>query len=107
MDAGVWVRSKRFGFAERVFWVRSTQATCASAAGAGPAVIKAEEFALDPHTPGTADSEVSFIPPKQSISRITEKAVFEVLVHSISTQILSDSLPVSQLRTESNVLFLG
>ncbi|XP_060763461.1 LOW QUALITY PROTEIN: X-box-binding protein 1 [Neoarius graeffei] len=35
----------------------STQATCASAAGAGPAVIKAEEFALDPHTPGTADSE--------------------------------------------------
>ncbi|XP_026787094.3 LOW QUALITY PROTEIN: X-box-binding protein 1 [Pangasianodon hypophthalmus] len=36
---------------------RSTQATCASAAGAGPAVIKAEEFALDPHSPDTADSE--------------------------------------------------
>ncbi|XP_017307832.2 LOW QUALITY PROTEIN: X-box-binding protein 1 [Ictalurus punctatus] len=35
----------------------STQATCASAAGAGPAVIKAEEFTLDPHTPGAADSE--------------------------------------------------
>ncbi|XP_053466534.1 LOW QUALITY PROTEIN: X-box-binding protein 1 [Ictalurus furcatus] len=35
----------------------STQATCASAAGAGPAVIKAEEFTLDPHTPDAADSE--------------------------------------------------
>lgn len=57
--ADVGVRGEWFGFDERVFWVRSTQATCASAAGAGPAVIKAEEFALDPHAPGTADSEVS------------------------------------------------
>ncbi|XP_062873926.1 LOW QUALITY PROTEIN: X-box-binding protein 1 [Trichomycterus rosablanca] len=36
---------------------RSTQATCASAAGAGPAIIKAEELALDPPATGTADSE--------------------------------------------------
>lgn len=45
--------------------------------------------------------------PQSSQSPGLEKAVFEVLVHSISTWILSDSLPVSQLRTESNVLFLG
>lgn len=34
---------------------------CASAAGAGPAVIKTEEFTLDPHTPSAADSEVSVL----------------------------------------------
>ncbi|XP_041956914.1 LOW QUALITY PROTEIN: X-box-binding protein 1 [Alosa sapidissima] len=36
---------------------RSTQATCASAAGAGPAVLKSEEFAMDTGSPGSSDAE--------------------------------------------------
>ncbi|XP_073696077.1 LOW QUALITY PROTEIN: X-box-binding protein 1 [Garra rufa] len=36
---------------------RSTQATCASAAGAGPAVPKSEDFTMDTHSPGPSDSE--------------------------------------------------
>ncbi|XP_077097652.1 LOW QUALITY PROTEIN: X-box-binding protein 1 [Siphateles boraxobius] len=36
---------------------RSTQATCASAAGAGPAVPKSEDFTMDTHSPGPADTE--------------------------------------------------
>ncbi|XP_076854007.1 LOW QUALITY PROTEIN: X-box-binding protein 1 [Brachyhypopomus gauderio] len=35
----------------------STQATCASAAGAGPVVIKSEDFVMDARAPCTADSE--------------------------------------------------
>ncbi|XP_026875505.2 LOW QUALITY PROTEIN: X-box-binding protein 1 [Electrophorus electricus] len=35
----------------------STQATCASAAGAGPVVIKAEDLAVESRVPGTADTE--------------------------------------------------
>ncbi|XP_056120849.1 LOW QUALITY PROTEIN: X-box-binding protein 1 [Rhinichthys klamathensis goyatoka] len=36
---------------------RSTQATCASAAGAGPAVPKSDDFTMDTHSPGPADTE--------------------------------------------------
>uniref|UniRef100_UPI0037E82641 LOW QUALITY PROTEIN: X-box-binding protein 1 n=1 Tax=Semicossyphus pulcher TaxID=241346 RepID=UPI0037E82641 len=36
---------------------RSTQATCASAAGAGPAVPKSEDFSMDTDSPDTTDSE--------------------------------------------------
>lgn len=59
LGSGTGVRSERFRFGDRVFWVRSTQATCASAAGAGPAVPKSEDFTMDTHSPGPADSEVN------------------------------------------------
>ncbi|XP_040012366.1 LOW QUALITY PROTEIN: X-box-binding protein 1 [Xiphias gladius] len=36
---------------------RSTQATCASAAGAGPAVPKSEDFSMDTDGPDTTDNE--------------------------------------------------
>ncbi|XP_023272927.1 LOW QUALITY PROTEIN: X-box-binding protein 1 [Seriola lalandi dorsalis] len=36
---------------------RSTQATCASAAGAGPAVTKSEDFPMDTDGPDTTDNE--------------------------------------------------
>ncbi|XP_067377766.1 LOW QUALITY PROTEIN: X-box-binding protein 1 [Channa argus] len=36
---------------------RSTQATCASAAGAGPAVSKSEDFSMDTASPDSTDSE--------------------------------------------------
>ncbi|XP_030647929.1 LOW QUALITY PROTEIN: X-box-binding protein 1 [Chanos chanos] len=36
---------------------RSTQATCASAAGAGPVVLKPEDFSMDISNPGSSDSE--------------------------------------------------
>ncbi|XP_062237411.1 LOW QUALITY PROTEIN: X-box-binding protein 1 [Platichthys flesus] len=36
---------------------RSTQATCASAAGAGPALPKSEDFTMDTHVPDTTDNE--------------------------------------------------
>ncbi|XP_029019394.1 LOW QUALITY PROTEIN: X-box-binding protein 1 [Betta splendens] len=36
---------------------RSTQATCASAAGAGPAVSKSEDFSMDTDSPDTTDNE--------------------------------------------------
>ncbi|XP_020492311.1 LOW QUALITY PROTEIN: X-box-binding protein 1 [Labrus bergylta] len=36
---------------------RSTQATCASAAGAGPAVPKSEDFSMDTNSPDTTDTE--------------------------------------------------
>lgn len=114
IDAGVGVWSERFGFAERVFWVRSTQATCASAAGAGPAVIKAEEFALDPHTPGTADSEVSVLPSRSHVGRRDPESpglqtnqclVYEVLVLPLPTQLWgSDSILNHLTGSESNIL---
>lgn len=56
--SGVGVRCELRGFGDRVFWVRSTQAMCASAAGAGPAVLKSEEFAMDTGSPGSSDAEV-------------------------------------------------
>ena len=46
-------------FGDRVFWVRSTQAMCASAAGAGPAVPKSEDFSMDTDSPDSTDNEVS------------------------------------------------
>ncbi|XP_056603305.1 LOW QUALITY PROTEIN: X-box-binding protein 1 [Triplophysa dalaica] len=39
----------------------STQATCASAAGAGPAVTKSEDFTMDPHSPDSADVETDLL----------------------------------------------
>ncbi|XP_041792745.1 LOW QUALITY PROTEIN: X-box-binding protein 1 [Chelmon rostratus] len=36
---------------------RSTQATCASAAGAGPAVLKSEDFSMDTDGPDSTDNE--------------------------------------------------
>lgn len=48
---------RRFG--SRVFWVRSTQATCASAAGAGPAAPKSEDFSMDTDADDPSHSEVS------------------------------------------------
>lgn len=56
--SGAGVRCELRGFGDRVFWVRSTQAMCASAAGAGPAVLKSEEFAMDTGSPGSSDAEV-------------------------------------------------
>lgn len=48
-------------FGDRVFWVRSTQAMCASAAGAGPAVPKSEDFPMDTGSPDSTNNEVSLL----------------------------------------------
>ncbi|MBN3315705.1 XBP1 protein, partial [Atractosteus spatula] len=40
----------------------SSEATCASAAGAGPAVVKSEDAHMATDSPDSTDSEVSFLP---------------------------------------------
>lgn len=57
--SGFVVHWERCRFGDRVFWVRSTQATCASAAGAGPAVPKSEDFSMDTDSSDSTDNEVS------------------------------------------------
>lgn len=57
--SGYVVHRERCRFGDRVFWVRSTQAMCASAAGAGPAVPKSEDFPMDTDSPDSSDNEVS------------------------------------------------
>lgn len=47
----------------RVCWVRSTQTTCTSAAGAGPVVTSPEHLPMDSDTADSSDSEVKLILP--------------------------------------------
>lgn len=44
---------------DRVRWVRSTQTTCSSAAGAGPAVTPPDSLHMDSDGIDSSDSEVS------------------------------------------------
>lgn len=70
VSAVQWERNR---FGDRVFWVRSTQATCASAAGAGPAVPKSEDFSMDTGSPDPSNNEVK--KKKLPVIRFSKKAL--------------------------------